>query len=175
MSSRSSLMFLSVNGTAQSYGVIRQSPDMSRCSCHQAGMPGVPGAPGRSRLSHTSSAARNSFAAIYDANYHASVCSAFVTEPLRVRDRWRESPRPCAPSLTVGSACLGVERGGRRRIEDRGGRDRGEASARSVLVVVGAVEKGAAVDERGRTAAVEIDRLSGAEPGGELGEFGEGK
>ncbi len=48
--------------------------------------------------------------------------------------------------------------------EDGGGRDRARRS-RLVLVVVGAVEEVAAVDERGGAATVEVDRMAGAEGG----------
>src|SRR5207247_11091476 len=43
-------------------------------------------------------------------------------------------------------------------LEDPGGRDRAGAVARAVLIVVGVVEQLAAVDKRGRAAAVGVGR-----------------
>ena len=43
------------------------------------------------------------------------------------------------------------------------------------MVVAGVVEEVAAVDECGGAAAVEVDRLLGAEPDDEFGEFGDGE
>src|SRR5438477_9086712 len=62
-----------------------------------------------------------------------------------------------------------------RGLEDRGRCDWTGAAARSVLGVVGVVEEVASVDQCGRAAAVEVDRVAGAEAGGEFGELGEGE
>ena len=74
-----------------------------------------------------------------------------------VEEAGGEPPRPSGDAeRTSAILCGGVE--------DGGGCDRAGAAAWPVLVVVGAVEEMAVVDEGGGAAAVEVDRLAGPEP-----------
>ena len=80
--------------------------------------------------------------------------------------------RVAARLLGRAADCGLLCRGG---VEDRGGRDCAGVEARLVLAVVGSVEEVAVVDECGGAAAVEVDRLVGAEVGDELGELDQGE